>query len=81
MARIISAREVADAVYAAIPRLACELPPDVLAGLEAAREEESDPRGRIVLDQLVENARIAAADRVPICQDTGTVWTLSLIHI
>ena len=74
MARIISAREVADAVYAAIPRLACELPPDVLACLEAAREEESDPRGRIVLDQLVENARIAAADRVPICQDTGTVW-------
>jgi tartrate/fumarate subfamily iron-sulfur-dependent hydro-lyase alpha chain len=27
-----------------------------------------------VLDQLVENARIASADGVPLCQDTGTVW-------
>ena len=74
MARTIKAHEVADAVYAAIPRLACVLPPDVLAGLKAAREAEGDPRGRIVLDQLVENARIAERDRVPLCQDTGTVW-------
>lgn len=74
MARTITAHEVADAVYAAIPRLACVLPPDVLAGLEAAREAEGDPRGRIVLDQLVENARIAERDQVPLCQDTGTVW-------
>ena len=74
MARTITAHEVADAVYAAIPRLACVLPPDVLAGLKAAREAEGDPRGRIVLDQLVENARIAERDRVPLCQDTGTVW-------
>ena len=27
-----------------------------------------------MLDQLAENARIAREDRVPICQDTGTVW-------
>ncbi|BDE95902.1 fumarate hydratase [Raoultibacter timonensis] len=74
MARTITAHEVADAVYAAIPRLACVLPPDVLAGLKAAREAEGDPRGRIVLDQLVENARIAERDQVPLCQDTGTVW-------
>lgn len=74
MARTITAHEVADAVYAAIPRLACVLPPDVLAGLKAAREAEGDPRGRIVLDQLVENARIAERDLVPLCQDTGTVW-------
>ena len=74
MARTITAHEVADAVYAAIPRLACVLPPDVLAGLKAAREAEGDPRGRIVLDQLVENARIAERDQAPLCQDTGTVW-------
>ena len=27
-----------------------------------------------MLSQLVENARIARTDHVPICQDTGTVW-------
>lgn len=74
MEKSITAEEVAAAVYAAIPRLACELPADVLAGLEAARDAEENERGCIVLDQLVENAHIAAADRVPICQDTGTVW-------
>ena len=29
-----------------------------------------------MLDQIIENARIADADNVPICQDTGTVWVL-----
>lgn len=71
---IITKSQVADAVYAALPRLACVLPPDVEAGLLVARDVEDNPRGRAVLDQLVENAHIAAADGVPLCQDTGTVW-------
>ena len=72
--RIITKEQVAAAVAAAIPRLACVLPPDVRAGLEAAQAVEGHPRGRVVLDQLCENARIAENDRVPLCQDTGTVW-------
>ena len=74
METIITKSQVADAVYAAIPQLACVLPADIASGLEAARATEDSLRGRAVLDQLVENARIAAADCVPICQDTGTVW-------
>ena len=74
METIITKSQVADAVYAAIPKLACVLPADIEAGLAVARELEDNPRGRAVLDQLIENAAIAAEDRVPICQDTGTVW-------
>ena len=74
MDTIITKEAVATAVYEAIPHLACELPADVLAGLEAALKREHTPRGRAVLSQLVENARIARTDHVPICQDTGTVW-------
>ena len=74
METVITKSQVADAVYAAIPQLACVLPPDIASGLETARATEDSLRGRAVLDQLVENARIAAADCVPICQDTGTVW-------
>ena len=48
-----------------------DLPADVYGALVAARETEESPVGREVLAQLVENADIAAADRVPICQDTG----------
>lgn len=70
----LSKEAVARAVYETIPRIACELPADVLAALERAFAEERSPRAREVLRQLTENARIAREDRVPICQDTGTVW-------
>ena len=48
-----------------------DLPGDVYDALCAARQSEESPVGREVLGQLVENADIAARDRVPICQDTG----------
>ena len=62
------------AVRDAIPRLACELPDDVACALKASREDEQAPYARCALDQLVANEQIARIDRVPICQDTGTVW-------
>lgn len=72
--RYISKETLARAVYEAIPRVACVLPDDVQEALQTARCAEGDTRGAIVLDQLLENACIAERDRVPICQDTGTVW-------
>lgn len=48
------------------------LPEDVLNSLRQARSEEESPLGRIVLAQILENARIAAEEKVPICQDCGT---------
>jgi fumarate hydratase subunit alpha len=48
-----------------------DLPVDVYEALTAAADSEESPVGREVLAQLVTNADIAAADRVPICQDTG----------
>ncbi len=48
-----------------------DLPDDVYRALEAGAQTEQSPAGRAVFGQLVENADIARADRVPICQDTG----------
>ena len=48
-----------------------ELPAGVLRALERAAEEESNPRAAAILRQLIENARIAAQDEIPLCQDTG----------
>ncbi|HSL96280.1 MAG TPA: fumarate hydratase [Thermoleophilia bacterium] len=48
-----------------------DLPEDVYDALKRAEETEESPVGREVLGQIVENADIAARDRVPICQDTG----------
>ncbi len=49
-----------------------ELGEDVLSALRQARQAEESPLGRQVLDQILENARIAQGEHVPLCQDCGT---------
>ena len=63
--------EVTEAVKSLCITANYDLPCDVYDALVAAEQTEESPVGREVLGQLVENADIAAADRVPICQDTG----------
>ncbi len=48
-----------------------KMQPDMLAALERARDTEESPLGRKVLEQILENARVAREDWYPICQDTG----------
>ncbi|MGD2094562.1 MAG: fumarate hydratase [Phycisphaerales bacterium] len=48
-----------------------ELPEDVLSAFEQASQKESDPGALKILNQLIENARIAADEKIPLCQDTG----------
>lgn len=58
---------------------------DVLDALRNAREKEISPVGRAVLDQILQNAEIAAQGELPLCQDTGlTVVFLELgqdVHV
>lgn len=44
---------------------------DVKLALKTAFQNEEAPVGKEILGQLVENADIASAEEVPICQDTG----------
>ncbi|HET6351817.1 MAG TPA: fumarate hydratase [Coriobacteriia bacterium] len=71
---MLSAQTIGAAVRSAISTAACELRPDVDAALRAAARTERSERGRAVLRQLVDNAELARTERVPLCQDTGTVW-------
>ncbi len=48
-----------------------ELGEDVLDAIREAMEKEESPTGKEVLAELLENARIAKEERVPMCQDTG----------
>ena len=48
------------------------LPDDVIASLQPASRREESPRAKKVLDIILENAQIAARDKVALCQDTGT---------
>lgn len=71
---MVDAARIGAAVHDAVLSAACELRADVLEALELAVSTERSSRGRRVLEQLISNAKIAASDRVPLCQDTGTVW-------
>jgi fumarate hydratase subunit alpha len=44
---------------------------DVLAALRTARDQEESPVGRQILEQILENADIAAKEEMPLCQDCG----------
>lgn len=44
---------------------------DVIKALEEGLKREESPTGRSILEQILENAKIAAEGEFPICQDTG----------
>lgn len=49
----------------------CRIPPDILQGLRLAHGREQSEAGRRTLAQLIENYEVAAAERLPVCQDSG----------
>ncbi len=46
---------------------------DILKALKDSIYQEESDTGKNILKQIIENARIAATEKVPICQDTGFV--------
>jgi len=71
---MLTAAAIAEVVRELVPRAATELRPDVATALSEAAGRERSPRGRQVLEQLVANACVSSDDRIPLCQDTGSVW-------
>jgi len=69
--RTIESRQVAKVVESLCIAACHELPEDVLQALEHAAEKESHPGAAKILRRLLENARIAGEDMIPLCQDTG----------
>ena len=69
--RTIEREQVSRTVASLCMEAAHELPADVLRALERAAQTESNPRAANLLRQFVDNARIAAEDKIPLCQDTG----------
>lgn len=70
--REIEASAITQAVAQLCQEANFELGEDVLAALRQAQQTEESPLGKDVLSQLLENARIAKEERIPLCQDCGT---------
>ncbi|RJO62684.1 MAG: fumarate hydratase [Dehalococcoidia bacterium] len=69
--REIDVKEVTQAVARLCQKTNFELGADVLEALRKARERESSPIGKEALDRLLENAQLAKAENLPLCQDCG----------
>jgi fumarate hydratase subunit alpha len=69
--RYIEFEKIAETVESLCISAGYKLPEDVLAALEEAAGKESNPGAVKILEQLIENACIAADEKIPLCQDTG----------
>jgi fumarate hydratase subunit alpha len=69
--RELAVGAVTDAVAALSIDACCNLGDDVLTCFRGALEREESETGRDIFRQLLENARIAGDEQMPLCQDTG----------
>jgi fumarate hydratase subunit alpha len=70
--RTIQAADITLAVFNLFRQANYELGEDVIAALKKARQDEESPPGKEAIDAILENAQIAAKDKIPLCQDCGT---------
>ncbi|KKB33891.1 fumarate hydratase [Bacillus thermotolerans] len=69
--RKISVDQIRDTVATLCWEACYNLPEDIVEGFHKARESEQSPLGRSIIDQLIENAQLAATEDRPYCHDTG----------
>ncbi|MBQ5565727.1 MAG: fumarate hydratase [Clostridia bacterium] len=69
--REIDAQQITEAVKKLFMDCNYYIGSDVLEALETAKGEEERPIAKDVLQQLIDNNKIAADEQIPICQDTG----------
>lgn len=64
---------VEDTAVEVLRKASIELPPDVLAVIKKAYEEETSDIGKSQLKAILENTRLAKEMNRPLCQDTGVM--------
>lgn len=71
--REVSVTRLSDAIRDAVIRANTVMTPDIKRQLEHGLEQETQPVASAVIADLLENAAIAQAEHIPMCQDTGMV--------
>jgi len=69
--RVISTDEIYSKMKQVILDAGVNLPEDVEMALKKAYESEESDTGKEILGQLLENAKLARKERLPLCQDCG----------
>jgi fumarate hydratase subunit alpha len=71
--RHIDATSITETIEQLCLDAAYELTDDVRNALAIAREREVSPLGKQTISLILENVAVAQSERIPMCQDTGTV--------
>ncbi|KPJ69543.1 fumarate hydratase [candidate division WOR-1 bacterium DG_54_3] len=71
--REIVAKKITETVKNLCIEANTNLSEDVVEALNKALSKEDSPIGREILRQLINNAKVAWRDKLPLCQDTGIV--------
>lgn len=69
--KTISAEKIKDVVSGLCIRANTILREDVLSALKAAYFKETNKRAKEIFKAIIDNASVAAKEKIPICQDTG----------
>ncbi len=69
--KTIRVSDITDAVRRLCMEACTILGDDVVHVLKHLHEAEESPIGRDILERIIENAQIAASEKIPLCQDTG----------
>ena len=69
--RKIEVRDIIEKVKDSCMSANFDLGEDILSAFEKARDTEESPVGEEILEQLIENAKIAREEKIALCQDTG----------
>jgi fumarate hydratase subunit alpha len=69
--KTLQSSEITEAIKKLAMSASCDLEPDILDSLLAARDREESPLAKNALEMLVTNANIASREQIPVCQDTG----------
>ena len=65
--------EIVDSIVEAIRLAVTKIPEDTFSAIRKAYAEEEDEIARFNLGNIIKAVDLGFADRVPVCQDTGTV--------
>ena len=69
--REIHCRQITETVARLCQEANFYLGDDVINALQEALNREESPLGREILERILDNSRIAAQEKLPLCQDTG----------
>jgi fumarate hydratase subunit alpha len=71
--RYVSADAITGKIVAAIGEMFWQTDPLLIKAIQISLESETDPLARDILKDIIRNSEIANQEKIPTCQDTGTL--------